>query len=213
MELTLRRSLRYAGLTIEYDHRVLEPRPWTELQARWAAELAESAPSGRLLELCSGAGHIGLAAAALSGRSVVCVDLDPVACYFTGLNAEGAGLAEQVEVRRAPLGEALAPDERFALALADPPWVASDDLAAYPEDPRTAIDGGPGGLDLAHECVRSCRGHLAEGGSLLLQVGSIEQADAVAAVAASDGWRDAGRRRAPAAGDSGGGVVVRLLHP
>ena len=45
-----RRSLRYAGLTIEYDERVLEPRPWTELQARWAAELAHDTGAGiRLL--------------------------------------------------------------------------------------------------------------------------------------------------------------------
>ena len=75
---TTDRTTTFGGLRIAFDDRVLTPRPWTELQSRWAAEVATDAPAGRLLELCSGAGHIGLLAAMLSGRDLLAVDVDPV---------------------------------------------------------------------------------------------------------------------------------------
>ncbi len=204
-----RESLRFEGLTIEHDARVLTPRPWTQRQSRWAAELAAAAPPGPLLELCSGAGHIGLAAAHLSGRATVCVDVDPAACYFTRLNAVGAGLDQRVEVRESRLEDALRPGEQFALAIADPPWVRSDGVDVHPDDPLRAIDGGSDGLDLARACVRACEGHLPEGASLLLQLGDEAQADAIGAFAADRGWTAAGVRHGP----PGRGLVLRLLHP
>lgn len=204
-----RESLRFGDLTIEYDARVLTPRPWTLLQSTWAVELVAEAPEGRLLELCSGAGHIGLAAAALSERAITCVDVDPAACYFTRLNAEGPGLEHRVEVRQSRLEEALAPDEQFVLAIADPPWVPSEGVDAHPEDPLLAIDGGDDGLDLARACVDACLGHLPEDGSLLLQLGDDAQAAAVLDHAAASGWADGGMRHGP----TGRGLVLRLLHP
>ena len=56
------RTAEYGPLSIAYDHRVLEPRPWTAAQSRWVSALLESAPPGPVLEICSGAGHIGLLA-------------------------------------------------------------------------------------------------------------------------------------------------------
>jgi release factor glutamine methyltransferase len=204
-----RESLCFEGLTIEYDARVLTPRPWTALQSRWAAELTAEAPPGRLVELCSGAGHIGLAAAALSRRTITCVDADEVACQFTRLNAERAGMAGLVEVRHARLQEALRPDELFSLAIADPPWVPSGSVGRHPDDPTLAIDGGADGLVLARACVEACRGHLADRASLLLQLGDVEQATALTALAEADGWRAGGVRHGP----PGRGLVLRLLHP
>ena len=49
-------------LEISYDQRVLEPRPWTAAQSRWASSLFRVLPPGPVLELCAGAGHIGLLA-------------------------------------------------------------------------------------------------------------------------------------------------------
>ena len=89
----------FGSLTIAFDDRVLRPRGWTTAQSEWAAELMLTAPGGPVLELCSGAGHIGLLAVAGSGRSLVCVDANPVACDYARANALQAGLAELVEVR------------------------------------------------------------------------------------------------------------------
>lgn len=200
-----RRSVRIDGLVVEYDDRVLEPRPWTALQSRWAVELLQAAPAGPVLELCTGAGHIGLLVAAATDRDLIAVDLDPVACGFARHNAEGAGLSHRVEVREGALASAVRPGERFVLVIADPPWVPSADIGRFPEDPTTAIDGGPHGLDVAHECVAAAAACTGPGADLLLQLGTDDQADQVAAAAvAAGGWRDAGRRTAAR------GVVLRL---
>src|SRR5512139_165722 len=73
--------MAFGPLDIEYDEHVLEPRLWTLAQARWAAELLRSHGGvSPLLELCAGAGQIGLAAAALSDRAAVLVDASEDAC-------------------------------------------------------------------------------------------------------------------------------------
>lgn len=194
-------------LLIEYDERLLTPRPWTRMQSQWAAEVVDGAGDGPILELCSGAGHIGLEAARVSGRGLVCVDQNPVAAEFTERNAARAGLSDQVRTRTASVQEALDEGEVFAVAIADPPWVLSDAVGSFPEDPLLAIDGGPDGLVVARACVDACLGHLPPGGSLLVQLGNDEQADRLAAHAANDGWRDAGRRQGER------GLVIRLMHP
>lgn len=198
------RTTGFGGLRIAFDHRVLTPRPWTEIQSRWAAEIAEAAPEGRLLELCSGAGHIGLLAAVLSGRSLVAVEVDAVACDYLRANATAAGLADRVEVREGDLCGVLDADERFPIVIADPPYLPTPAIAAWPEDPPRAIDGGADGLDVARACLAVAAHHLAEDGDLLLQLADLEQADRL--VEEAD-WVELGRRRAER------GVVVRWRRP
>lgn len=169
-------TLAFGELEIAHDERVLTPRAWTLAQSEWASELLETLPPGRVLELCSGAGHIGLHAVLASGRSLVCVDDDPAACDFIRLNAAAAGMPGRVEVRQARLADAVAPDERFALVIADPPWVPSDSVGLFPEDPVHAIDGGPDGLALVDACLEVAAAHLADDGELLLQVGPGQEA-------------------------------------
>lgn len=163
------KALDFGGLRIAYDARVLEPRPWTEAQGLWAAELIAAAPPGPVLELCAGAGHIGLLAVSRSTRRLVSVDANPAACELTRLNASVAGL--RVDVREGRMDEVLDPDERFAVVIADPPWVPSAEVGRYPEDPVTAIDGGRDGSELVSACLDVIRGHLMVAGSALLQVG------------------------------------------
>lgn len=176
-------QLTFCGLVISYDHRVLEPRPWTEAQSAWAAELLADAPAGPVLELCAGVGHIGLGAVRDADRDLVMVDVNPAAEQFARGNAAANGLASRLEFRLARLDEALAAGERFALVIADPPWVRTTETSRFPEDPVLAIDGGDDGLDLARTCVEVIHDHLAEGGSALLQLGNTDQAEVIAAYA------------------------------
>lgn len=171
----------FATLTIAFDDRVLRPREWTVAQSEWAADLMTSAPGGPVLELCAGAGHIGLLAVAGNGRRLVCVDANGVACDYARANAVANRMADRVEVREARLQEALAPDERFPVVIADPPWVPREQTGRFPEDPLTAIDGGDDGLDVARACLTVIDDHLAPGGSAILQVGTRAQTDALRA--------------------------------
>lgn len=172
-------TIDFRGLQISYDDRVLAPRPWTAAQSEWAADLIRTAPPGPVLELCSGAGHIGLLAVHLAPRSLVCVDADPVACDYLRQNAAAAGVP--VDVREGPMDAVLGADERFAVVIADPPWVPTSGVAEFPEDPILAIDGGDDGLDLVRSCLAVVAGHLLPQGSAVLQAGP-DQADAVTAL-------------------------------
>ncbi|MGA8846158.1 MAG: class I SAM-dependent methyltransferase [Nocardioides sp.] len=200
------RTAAFGDLKITFDDRVLEPREWTSMQSHWAAELLGQAPQSRILELCAGAGHIGLLAASLSGASLVCVDIDPVACDFARLNAEAAGLSDRVQVKCVPLEHPLTGrDGAFDLVIADPPWVPREQTDRFPEDPVLAIDGGPDGLDVARDCLVHARAAVSPGADLLIQLGDETQAEDLTLWAAKHGWHRAGLRHGER------GVVLHLV--
>ena len=194
------RSLSFGSLIIQFDEHVLEPRPWVVLQSEWARELLSDAPAGPVLELCTGAGHIGLMALPGNERDLVAVDADPAACAWARHNAETNDLAGRVEVRHGRLEDAVRPDESFVLVLADPPWVPRAEVGNFPEDPVLAIDGGTDGLDVARACLDTAARALVPGGSLLLQLGTDDQAQALADAR----FVEVGRRRGER------GIVVHL---
>jgi release factor glutamine methyltransferase len=174
-----RETIDFGGLQIAFDERVLRPRTWTENQSRWAAELLPTLPPGDVLELCSGAGQIGLLAIAASERRLVCVDVNPAAADFTVTNALAADLHDRLEMREGLINEVLAPGELFPLIIADPPWVRRSETERFPEDPLLAIDGGDDGMFVVRECLTAIATHLAAGGVALLQLGPGDQVEAV----------------------------------
>lgn len=171
------RTTACGPLTIAYDDRVLTPRAWTTVQSAWAADLLDHLPAGPVLELFTGAGHIGLLALTLRPRPAVLVDVSPVACAYARRNAAAAGL--DVEVREARIEEAVGDDEVFALVIADPPYLPSAGVDAWPDDPVLAIDGGVDGLALVRSCLEVVDECLAPDGAALLQLSGPAQAHEV----------------------------------
>jgi len=169
-----RAELSFGPLVVRYDDSVIEPRPWTIAQSEWAAEAALGVPAGPILELCCGAGHIGLATAVLTGRPLVQVDASAAACDLARDNARRTGLAPVVAVRRRQLLDAAASHERFPVILADPPYIPSGEVGSF-DDPEHAIDGGADGLDLAAACCVVAADHLVAGGVFSLQLGGRDQ--------------------------------------
>jgi methylase of polypeptide subunit release factors len=174
-------TVQFGPIEIAFAEGVLEPRPWTIEQSRWAVELCHALPDGPVLELCSGAGQIGLVVALETGRPLVQVDDHDDACAFARHNADAAGVL--TDVRCAPIDAALEADERFPLVMADPPYVPSHATDAYEDDPDHAIDGGPDGLAVARRCLAVARTALAPGGVVLVQTGGPDQAATLAAEA------------------------------
>ena len=164
----------FGPIDVAFDGSVLRPRPWTVAQSEWAAELADG---GVMLEVGCGAGHIGLAAVALTGARLVQVDRDPAACRWAGANATANGYGHLVEQRCGTAGEVLVPGELFTVVIADPPYVPTADVGLYPEDPRAAIDGGLDGLAILRSFVIDVDGHVPPGGSIVLQVRGAEQVE------------------------------------
>lgn len=202
------RTVPFGPLSIDVDDTVLLPRPWTYAQSSWAADLLTTLPEGDVLELCSGAGQIGLAAVHGTGRRLVMVDAAPRACELARVNAER--VVEEAEVREGQFDAVLGEEERFVLVLADPPWVPTQRVDEHPADPRWAIDGGIDGLEVARRCTRVAAKHLHPAGRLLLQLGSREQVDLLERPFAWAGLEVAEVREE---GQEGSRGVVALVAP
>ena len=201
-------TVDFGGLQIAFDDRVLRPRQWTTAQSRWAAAELPALPDGDVLELCAGAGQIGLLAVAGSDRRLVCVDANPAAVAFTRRNSEAGGLADRVAVREGLIADVLDDGEQFPMIIADPPWVPRTETGRFPEDPLLAIDGGDDGLSVVRECVRAIIDHLAPGGVALLQLGTGAQAEAVGRLLDGTGLEPGEVREY---GDRG--VLLRIARP
>jgi len=215
----------FGALVIRYDAEGLRPRPWTQLQSAWAAELLPGLPAGDVLELCAGAGQIGLLAMVTAeqagdagghrDRHLVQVDADEDVCDLAERNAESAGQGERVTVRRGMPEDCLGDDERFALVIADPPWVPRDRVGDYPDDPPSAIDGGPDGLEVVRALLPVIERHLHGSGAALVQVGGPDQVDALRALLTSDGsaLRLVDSRSAPDGEDGAVALLTRRRMP
>ena len=172
----------FAGLRIAVEPGVFVPRRRTEYLVRQAAALA--GPGAVLLDLCCGAGAIA-AALAPHVAEVHAADIDPAAVLCARRNVPGA-------VYQSDLFDAVPPAlrGRVDILTANVPYVPSGDLALLPaeardHEPRTALDGGPDGLDVLRRVAAAAPRWLAPGGWLLSEVSDRQSAAAVGACAAA----------------------------
>ncbi|WP_308470240.1 putative protein N(5)-glutamine methyltransferase [Kineococcus rubinsiae] len=199
----------FCGLRVPVDAGVFVPRRRTEFLV--ACAVGTTAPAAVVLDLCCGSGALGLAVAtAVAGVRLHAVDVDAaaVACARRAVAPVGG------TVHHGDLFAAL-PDDlrgRVDVLLANVPYVPHAAVALLPpearlHEPRTALDGGPDGLDVARRVAAEAGEWLAPGGRLFVEVDE-EQAPVAAAVFAAAGLR-ADVLTAP----EGGATVVRGVSP
>jgi release factor glutamine methyltransferase len=199
----------FHGLAISTDPRALVPRPETEQLVDEAitviAERLVSAPrSGgaaplRVADVGTGTGAIAVAiVTALRRRrmdahvEVTAVDISPDALDVAKENAVGHGVADRITFRVADLlagGEA-----PYDVICANLPYVKGGEIDRLgPElqfEPRTALDGGPDGLDIIRRLLARLPQVLEADGVALLEIG-FDQGEAIVAEAAASlpRWR------------------------
>ncbi|NOX44947.1 MAG: peptide chain release factor N(5)-glutamine methyltransferase [Caldiserica bacterium] len=155
---------------------VFIPRPETEGLAERAVALTRSLPPRSLvLDLCTGSGALAIAIARARGDvRVVAVDISERSLRCAWENAHRLGVADRVELRVSDLFRRV--PERFALIVANPPYVASDEIPRLPpevsrHEPRAALDGGRGGMEVLRRILRGAPAHLVHGGWILCEIG------------------------------------------
>lgn len=184
----------FYGRPFKVDPRVLVPRPETELLVEAALrELPEDEPS-RALDLCTGSGCIAVTLAAERPRaSVWATDLSAGACAVARENAEALGVGGRVTVLEGDLFAPLPEGARFDVIVSNPPYVRSGDIeglsAEVRREPRSALDGGPQGLDLLRRIAREAGARLRPGGLLALEIGETQGAE-VQRLLAEAGWAE-----------------------
>lgn len=188
----------FRHITLAVDRRVLIPRPETELVAEVAlAKAAGAGPTRVVADLGTGSGAIGLSLASelpMSGTTVWLTDASADALDVARANIAGIGPAG-VNVRIA-LGawfDALPPDVRFDVIVANPPYIATGSPDVEPVvadwEPHVALFAGPDGLDDLRTIVASAPRWLHAGGWLVLEIGA-DQGAAVAALLEQYGYEE-----------------------
>ncbi|MDB4933750.1 MAG: Protein-N(5)-glutamine methyltransferase PrmC [Labilithrix sp.] len=190
----LRGEREFYGLKFRVDKRVLVPRPDTETLVDAAlTRSAHVSMSMRQLDLCTGSGCVAVAMAKQRPTAKVFgSDISPDALVVARDNALRLG-AYNVAFVESDLFAAFA-GKRFDVITANPPYIASGDIASLMPDvrdhePRLALDGGDDGLVIVRRIVHDAPSHLAPGGVLAIEIGAGE-APATVALFETGGFAD-----------------------
>ncbi len=182
----------------------LVPRPETEALVAFAERLFDPGTRARILDLGTGGGALALALASLyPAADVWATDRTEEALALAAENARRN--ARRLILRRGDWFTALPPGSRFALIVANPPYIAEDDPALRGDglrrEPKSALLAGERGLADLRTIVRESPRHLAPGGWLLLEHAP-EQETSLAALLRAGGFISAEAIRDP------GGILV-----
>jgi ribosomal protein L3 glutamine methyltransferase len=167
----------FAGLEFYVNEDVLVPRsPLAELVEAGFDPWIDPEGVGRVLDLCSGSGCIGIACAVyLPEAEVDLADVSPAALKVASRNLARHRLDERVRVLQSDLFDGVG-DRRYDVIVSNPPYVSAAELAALPEEfrkePQIGLAGGESGLDLVLRILCDAPRHLNDGGVLVVEVGN-----------------------------------------
>lgn len=167
----------FAGLEFSVNPHVLVPRsPIAELVEAGFDPWIDSERVGRVLDLCTGSGCIGIAAATyLPDADVDLVDISPEALAVARRNVERSGIGERIRVLESDLFAALT-GSQYDVIVSNPPYVSRLEFAALPaeyhNEPELGLLGGEDGLDIVIRILSDAARYLTEGGILIVEVGN-----------------------------------------
>ncbi|MFQ6392751.1 putative protein N(5)-glutamine methyltransferase [Nocardia sp. KC 131] len=178
----------FHGLRVAVTPGVFVPRQRTSFLVDEATELARAYEHPMVVDLCCGSGALGLALAMTlteEGRSfdLVAADIEPAAVECARRNLTPIGAAVYVGDLFEPLPHGLR--GHIDILLANTPYVPSEMIAQMPpeardHEPRSALDGGPDGLDIFRRVVEDAKSWLAPGGHLLVESSAAQASIATA---------------------------------
>jgi len=178
----------FYGRAFAIDARVLIPRPETELLVERALQCAPHAAA--VLDLGTGSGAIAVTLACeRPDLQVTALDASAAALEVARVNA--LALGARVSTLHSDWYAALPAAARFALIVANPPYIAAHDPHLQEGDlrhePRGALTEEGDGLGALRHIIAGAPGRLHPGGALLLEHGH-DQAAAVRALLAAAGF-------------------------
>lgn len=181
-------TAEFFGRTYLCDERALIPRPETE---QLLELILTRKPFQKILDCGTGSGVIAITLALeVPEAKVTAVDISPVALDLARANAEKleAMRIHFEEVDLLPSGT-----EKFHLIAANLPYIASGEMAGLQRevqfDPKSALDGGIGGLDFVEKLIAQAPARLESGALVALEIGH-DQAERVRDLFQAHNYRD-----------------------
>ena len=196
-------SWGFRTLDLMVDHRVLIPRPETEVVAGWAVDevvrLSEAVGADRevvVVDLGTGSGAIALSVAVECPQSrVFATDVSADALAVARANLAGLGrAAARVSLHEGDWFEAVPGALRGSVdvMVSNPPYIGTgEDLPPVVADwePPVALWSGPAGHEAVEKVIGGASSWLRPGGALVLEVAS-HRAQRSAQMAARTGFVD-----------------------
>ncbi|TVP55476.1 MAG: 50S ribosomal protein L3 N(5)-glutamine methyltransferase [Halomonadaceae bacterium] len=170
----------FMGLAFFVDERVLIPRsPLAEFLAVGGEPWLAERPVRRILDLCTGSGCIGIAAALQFPEAQVdLADISPEALAVAERNIARYDLQDRVRAVQSDLFDQL--EGPYDLIISNPPYVDEADLASMPaeyhHEPALGLASGPDGLDLTRRMLDQAARYLTPDGVLVVEVGNSAEA-------------------------------------
>jgi release factor glutamine methyltransferase len=187
----------FRGLDFIVTPDVLVPRPDTETLVEAALAIGNG-QNLAALDICTGSGAVAIALKHESpSLEVYAADISPEALTVARKNARRIlGTGEIIRVREADLFTPLTTSRfpfPFSLITANPPYIASGEIAALAREvrgePLLALDGGEDGLDLIRRIITEAPAFLLPGGSLLMEADPRQMA-LITLILEKKGYRD-----------------------
>ncbi|MEN3791679.1 peptide chain release factor N(5)-glutamine methyltransferase [Fulvimarina sp. MAC3] len=184
----------FYGRDFELSSGTLEPRPDTEIVVEMGIAFLKSRKRTgplRFLDIGTGSGVIALSILAeLPVTTGVATDISEDALATARRNAERLQVGDRFEAFLAEYTAGIAGP--LDLVVSNPPYVPTRDIEGLSSevrdyDPRAALDGGQDGLDAYRAIASETRGILAEGGSVILEIG-YDQQDTVSRIFEGQGF-------------------------
>jgi release factor glutamine methyltransferase len=184
----------FMNTTIHLDSRPLIPRPETEHWVESAIKELHAyggRTSVRVLDLCAGSGCIGVAVLTnVPNASVDFVEIDGEHHETIKKNIRENGIERsRVQIFGGDLF--LNVHDTYDCILANPPYIdpaldrTEESVRAY--EPKGALYGGPGGMELIERIVKDAPGFLTEHGTLYMEH-EPEQAEAIRELGERNGF-------------------------
>jgi release factor glutamine methyltransferase len=167
----------FYGLDLAVDHRVLIPRPETELLVDAVLDHIQSRPDRqvRIADVGTGSGAIALAVAANAPDvTIYATDLSAGALEVAQANVDRLDTRRQITLLQGDLLNPL--PEKVDIIAANLPYISSDeyvdlDPGVREYEPQLALEAGPEGLDAIRRLLKQAPAHLNPGGVLFLEIG------------------------------------------
>lgn len=180
----------FYGLTLKTDARALIPRDDSCSVLELFLSRLPRKSGMKVLDLCTGTGCLGLAAASQRpDLSVVLCDLSGAALSLAKENISLLGMENRVS---AVMGDALAAPEfepaSFDGVICNPPYLRKDELENTFE-PLMALDGGTDGLEFYRSVCQKWSSVLLPGAPLCFEIGWTQRED-VEKLLACSGFED-----------------------
>jgi release factor glutamine methyltransferase len=177
----------FYGIDFYVDHRVLIPRPETELLVEEALKFARSYRESSIdstsiltvADIGTGCGNIAISLALnISNIKVYAVDISSSALEVARRNCTHYKVTDRVTLLQGNLLDPIT--ESVDLIIANLPYIATSELAKlrseiYYFEPKVALDGGKEGSDQIHQLIRQASKKIHHPCHLLLEIGAYQE--------------------------------------